>query len=104
MTPRSSARHAIGLLLLAQALGVVAQQPEASDEIGVSPFDAESENLVSLLEFIGEFSTDDGEWVDPDILLETEIPGLGRSAEPGAADGDDASVDPNERCADSRCE
>lgn len=54
--------HGIALLLLA-GNGAAAEQ---STETPVQP-DPE------LLEFLGSFATDEGEWIDPDSLLETEF-------------------------------
>jgi hypothetical protein len=104
MTPRSSIQGAFGLLLLAQTLTVQAQPATADEEAARPPPDTESAGLVSLLEFLGEFTTEDGEWVDPEILLETEVTGSGRRRELGAGNADDESANPVERCLDARCE
>jgi len=81
MAARFSVRRAFGLLLLAH--GVIAQAQPASETGNAArrPATVEPDSLVSLLEFIGEFTTEDGEWVDTEILLETEVARSGRRPE-----------------------
>jgi hypothetical protein len=50
------------LLVLALAAGYAQAQQEAAN-IG-----REDREFISLLEFLGEFTTEDGEWIDPDTV------------------------------------
>ena len=93
MTPRFSIPGALGLVFLAQSLAAQ-DQPEAT--AGATAADArvtsEASSLVSLLEFIGEFTTEDGEWLDPELLEQAE------------SDGAEPSADQTENCSDPQCE
>jgi hypothetical protein len=92
MTPRFSIPAVLGLLLVAQSM-TAQEQPEATPEAATADARAAGDagSLISLLEFLGEFTTEDGEWVDPELLLETET-------------GSDASSDQTENCSDPQCE
>lgn len=52
----------------------------AAPALGAEPPSAGNPPGLELLEFLGEFEDPDGEWVDPELLL--ELPEVG-SAEPG---------------------
>jgi hypothetical protein len=113
MTRRFSRQRALGLVLLAPALAAQAQPaPEARDATASTEAHGSGESTgpvsLQLFEFLGEFSTEDGEWVDPLILMEGDIvgtaqTGMGREVldtrESGA---DDAAR--NENCLEPRCE
>lgn len=77
MTPRFSARGALGLLLLLQAMVTQAQQQEPAVEGGETaargPETAGVRLSLQFFEFLGEFTTEDGEWVDPAVLMESDI-------------------------------
>lgn len=54
--------------------------PVQADETGLRPaaetdIDTDTEPSLELLEFLGEWQTDDGDWVDPASLL--SVPGEG---------------------------
>jgi hypothetical protein len=93
MTPRFSIPAALGLLLLAQTMNAQ-EQPEATPDAPSADARVAGEEggLVSLLEFLGEFTTEDGEWVDPELLVETET------------EDAESSADPTENCSDPQCE
>jgi hypothetical protein len=84
MTLRSSLRASLGLVLLAHA---VQAQPVGGQEANASEVSRAGSNAVGptsleLLEFIGEFTTEEGDWVDPALLETDRSPGIDdRSAE-----------------------
>lgn len=102
MTPRSSILPVLGLLVLAYT--PVSQAQTAAEAAARIPAAGAEDELVSLLEFLGEFTTQDGEWVDPELLegeegtpdrRVTSRPDVPRTGEPNEAD---------ERCEEPRCE
>ena len=54
------------LLALLACCGVQAQQERLKGNEA-------DESFISLLEFIGEFTTVDGEWIDPEIIEESTL-------------------------------
>lgn len=49
---------------------------------------------LELLEFLGKWETDEGEWIDPNLLIEAEIESLlGPTAESGEQDTQGQSND-----------
>ncbi len=104
MTPRFRIQGSLWLMLLAYALAIHAQE-QAIDETAAPA-------LLELLEFIGEFTTEDGEWVDPAVLLEADDGELGGGTqrEPsvlggaGGAAGEVQPAVPVENCIAARCE
>lgn len=116
MTPRFSIQAGLGLLLLAHAAVAPAQAEPAGDGAAVAasrqPAEAGTEVagpvLLELLEFIGEFSGEDGEWVDPSVLLELDADELagttrGESRVLGTAE-EEQPESPVENCRTTRCE
>jgi hypothetical protein len=92
MTPRFSIPAALGWLLLAQTLAAQ-EQPEAPDAPSADARVAsDAGSLVLLLEFIGEFTTEDGEWVDPELLVDAET------------EDAESSAGQTENCSDPQCE
>jgi hypothetical protein len=123
MTPRFRIQGGLGLMLLAYALAIHAQeQPvdEADGTAGETTVETGGETagetagpaLLELLEFIGEFTTEDGAWVDPAVLLEvedTELAGGTRRDPPvfsatGGVAGEVQPAAPEENCIAARCE
>jgi hypothetical protein len=83
MTRRFSRQRVLGLLLLAPALAVQAQRApdtEATASADARGSEDSQDRRVSLqlLEFLGEFTTEDGDWVDPELLMEGDIVGTAR--------------------------
>jgi hypothetical protein len=115
MTPRFSLQRALGLLLLLQAFAAQAQpaaDPGESVESGDGG-DGSSRLSLQLFEFLGEFTTEEGDWVDPALLMEGDIVGsarteMGREGQNGAAqapraqNSDDASGS-SDNCVEPRC-
>jgi len=94
MTPRSSIVGACGLLLLAHVTLAQAQEDDAATS--TTDAAADTGDLVSLIEFLGEFTTQEGEWLDPQLLLETEPAAADRRSDADArrdADPDDEQRD-----------
>lgn len=111
MTPRFRIQGSLGLVLLAYSLAIHAQE-QSVDETGAVAGETAGPVLLELLEFIGEFTTEDGEWVDPTVLLEVEDGELagGTRREPlvlggaGDAAGEAQPATPVENCIAARCE
>ena len=132
MTPRFSIQASLVLLLLVQALATQAQDRSArtaggvsGDAAGVSTTgvstgvaagasagsgakETAGPVLLELLEFIGEFTTEDGEWMDPAVLLEVDARELsnGSRREPAVlgAEGEAGAAAPPENCIATQCE
>jgi len=57
------------MLCLLSALSVQANSQDADDREGGTIAETESRFLfINMLEFLGEFETEDGEWVSPELL------------------------------------
>jgi hypothetical protein len=113
MTHRSSIQGALGLLLLVQTMATQAQPATASDTSvhstsGRAKGEAAGPVLLEMFEFIGEFTTEDGEWVDPTLLLEVGdsdvAEGTRSDAELGVTRGAEEQSVPDENCISPRCE
>lgn len=65
MTQRFNIRAAIVFLLMLAARAIPAQNELARAE--------EDMLLVQMLEFLGEFTTENGDWVDPAILADDRV-------------------------------
>ncbi len=105
MTLRFSIQSVLGLVLLAQAMGLQAQPAPAS---GNSSAPADSPTMLELFEFLGEFTTEEGEWVDPALLLEADADEQAdatrrRSAGLGTEAGEEQTA-PVENCVSPQCE
>lgn len=109
MIRKPSIGRAVGFALLAQALAAQAAQPEeATDDGGVAARrqatgDSTGRASLQLFEFLGEFTTEDGEWVDPEVLLEADLVSP-RQGEMGTRGGDGEATVPDESCRDAHCE
>jgi hypothetical protein len=115
MTPRFSLQDALGLLLLLPALAAQAQPAaDAAEpvESGHGPGDGSGRVALQLFEFLGEFTTEEGDWVDPALLMESDIVGyarteMGRDVQGGdgqaarAQDSDEPVR--SENCVEPRC-
>ena len=55
----------------------------AGPALGAEPPAAGGEPGLELLEFLGEFEDPDGEWVDPELLLELPEVGTGEQGDDG---------------------
>ncbi len=55
---------------------------------------------LALLEFLGSFETDEGEWIDPDSLLSTEFGNLLNAASNSADEDGDAQSEDSSNAAD----
>jgi hypothetical protein len=121
MTRRFSRQGALGLVLLAPFLEMQAQPVSAAQAQPADTRDAtasveahgsgDSAGRVSLqlFEFLGEFTTEDGEWVDPAILMEGDIvgseqTGMGREGQETRGQGTDEAAARNDNCLEPRCE
>ena len=114
MTRKFSRQGALGLVLLAPVLAAQAQQaPDTGDATTSAEAhgsrDTAGRVSLQLFEFLGEFTTEDGEWVDPELLMEGDIvgsaqTGMGREGqETRGQDADDAAAR-SENCLEPRCE
>jgi uncharacterized protein HemY len=110
MSPRFSIQTGLGLLLLAHAMMAQGQQADrAAVDAAVNMGNA-GPVLLELLEFIGEFTTEDGEWVDPSALLEAaddELAGDSDAPVLGAVNdavNEEQPAAPVENCRVQRCE
>jgi hypothetical protein len=99
-------------LLVAHAAVVRAQPADSGDAVVVAEGlaeglaevdDAAGPVLLELLEFIGEFTTEDGEWVDPVLLLEAGALADGTPVLGARGAGDEQAVQV-ENCIAPRCE
>jgi hypothetical protein len=114
MTRRFSRQGALGLVLLAPALAAQAQPaPDTRDATASveahGSGDAAGRVSLQLFEFLGEFTTADGEWVDPAILMEGDIvgtaqTGMGREGPNTQEQGADDDAARNENCVEPRCD
>ncbi len=114
MTLRFSIQSALGLMLLAHAVGVQAQPATVSEDAVANPDgptgateEVAGPVLLELLEFSGEFTTEDGEWVDPTLLLEADDEGLAGAARDGTRElgaPQDEQAAPIENCISPQCE
>jgi hypothetical protein len=112
MTPPFSIHGALGLLLLAQTMAATAQPATTSDAAvdsanGRANGQVAGPVLLEMFEFIGEFTTEDGEWIDPALLLEANDD-LAEETQSGAGLGvtrgaEEESVS-DENCSSPRCE
>jgi hypothetical protein len=111
MTPRFSREGMLGLMLLALAR-VAHAQPSADP--GAPAADASEHGAtdigapvsLQLFEFLGEFTTEDGAWVDPTLLMEADIVDSARTAlgrEGQDVRGQDANDEPVDNCLEPRC-
>ena len=121
MTPRFSRQGALGLLLLLQALFAHAQSAAGASGSteGSGTGDDSGRISLQLFEFLGEFTTEDGEWLDPAILLDGDGAGsaptaMGRDGNEPSEQGRDArdarevrgqdtDAGPVNNCAEPRC-
>lgn len=71
--------HGTARLCLVLALGL---RLSTQTSIGLAAEESEVPVLpnLELIEFLGSFSTDDGEWIDPESLLEEDFPALLKAA------------------------
>jgi hypothetical protein len=107
MIPRLSVQRTLGVLLLAQALAVDAQPaPDTGNATAADEQDTtEGQVSLQLLEFLGEFTTEDGEWVDPAILMEGNVAGSARAErERRRREGAQDNSERGDDCVEPRCE
>jgi hypothetical protein len=112
MTPRFSRQ--LALVLLAPALAAQAgPAPDAADSTATAETrgagDSVTRASLQLFEFLGEFTTEDGEWVDPAILMEGDIvgsaqTGMGREGQEPRGQDTDEDAARNDNCLETRCE
>ncbi len=64
----------IAILYLAALPAVVLGQDTQPNQITVEADDDTSMPSMALLEFLGEWETEDGDWIDPILLDEIPLP------------------------------
>jgi len=110
MTHRFSRQGALGLVLLAPALAAQAQPaPDTAGTTHSVEAHGSGDSTLQLFEFLGEFTTEDGEWLDPVILMEGDVmgsaqTGMAREGQETRRQDTDDDAARNENCVESRCE
>ncbi len=64
----------LAILILAASPAVAQSQDLQPNQVAVDSDGDTSMPSMELLEFLGEFETEDGEWIDPVLLEEMPLP------------------------------
>ena len=83
-------RRSRAMLCLLSLLAVKANSQDTLDRETNAVADAEAQYLfINMLEFLGEFATNDGDWISPDILDEDAFADLDNTTDVTARPGVD---------------